>query len=783
MLASTDFLNTDTFAEETSEGAGGMRRSRDFRVSRIELSLDPSYLRALPKHKSSSRSIQKIVGKFNKPGLEVVDFRTSMYPPQRRSCFQKSDTDVDSIRIGGSVADLKNEMSVGKLHKQLKFGAEGTVKKNENEYFQVDAELLSLRKSEVSIKLNCLETMQFSKGELERGMDSFKFRRNYKISKKGVQGFIRKKLHLGMRPGEVVAFNQKQENVRSQNHRNWEKVSNGLDTNKLLILNTSRRVTQTMEEAAANLITQKAQQQYGELLNSSVTFKLRDLKQVDPDFIRTTQPSNNYYKSLKKAKNLDFHRSTTLTEKDMKTHREELEGILVDFDAIDSLPVENKVSIFANIIGNWLQEQEKDDTNSPGNELANDSPLVSPKKDGASKISKVMSNLFRLIDKSLHNVDPSSAEDILNQLPHFFNICDKLIVKEIEAEKIEISNESTKALSEVCAGLNYLIRSSLGMLFNIPEDYLTNLVKGYLQNLFQVFYDLTELEPDDWVPRLHHIRYQMLNIPENIDGLFSIKKFLNHCLVAEDFYAFFERFYTCILSLIIKSEFFTTTDLYIWRFILDLYSIHFIFSKSLYLNMTCRSIIKKLANVTPENILLRYIALVGNIPHGHLVYDDIRLSLTFNNIQLSKSYQNSALYTKRLVVDLSKAIIKKILVSMFAFIDERYNNESEQRAVISQVSAWMQVVSYYINYSKHYGSNYDRLLHTFAAFKMNFNELLFRMKSRKTTHSNMDAAANCWRLILEACDGLDNQICSPVASPTRKKKSGKVKVFEFKVKR
>ena len=182
-------------------------------------------------------------------------------------------------------------------------------------------------------------------------------------------------------------------------------------------------------------------------------------------------------------------------------------------------------------------------------------------------------------------------------------------------------------MGEICAAMNRLIGGVRHILFKVQDDYMVNLVKGYLQNLFLVFYDLTVLDVDDWLPRLRNIDYSMLTIPDNLDSLFGVGRFVSLLMVDDVFFKFFERFYTCILGLIMRSERFKTTEVAVWKFVFDLYSIHFIFMKTRCLNMYCRRVMNSLQGVSSENILLRYVALVRNVPVGHLVYGEIKFSL------------------------------------------------------------------------------------------------------------------------------------------------------------
>lgn len=763
-----------------------------FKLSEVNLHLESSnkYPEVEPQNSNTMRikslasstwNPKKFVLKKNLKDSRTFDFRTSLYPPQKRHLGNDLTDSGQLLRIGSPREDLVSENSStqrGRINLGISNRGTGKSLPSETTFDLFGNPFTnSLNSAHFNIGNN-INHSDLSTFNLERGVGCQSLRRNFKITKKGMQGFLRKKLHLGMRPAEAIYMLE----LREVNGRANipVKKSNNIASNKKISLGITSG-HQLSGEGSTFLENHPEPKNGGNFDKEEITGKftnslkltLSDIDIEDQDFVRHTKPTEAYFARL----------GQTNGQLAQSSHKE-LEEIVLDFDKMEAVPVENKMNLLFNVIGNWIQdfaenENEANDALEGESGRGDSSKRQATKREGKIRISKAMSNVFRMVDKSIKSFS-INADDVMNNLPYFFELCDKLILKEIEAEKGEGSEECSKALSEVCAGLNYLIHSSLELLFKIPEDYLTNLVKGYLQNLFQVFFDLTELDADSWIPRLHHIGYQMLTLPENIDGLFGIKKFLNYCLVAEQFYEFFERFYTCILSLIIKSEFFVNQELLIWRFILDLFAIHFIFFKSLYLNLMCRRVIQRLPKVTAENIMLRYMALVCNIPQGFLIYDDIRHSLKFNNQQLCKSYQNTSLYEKDLIVHLDKPLVKSMLQSMFKLIDDRYNNETEQKTVIDLVTTWMQIIAYYINYSNHYSPSAGLVETTFELFRHNFNELLYRMKSRKTTQSNKGRAENCWRLILEACDGLGNQLKSPIQSPSKRKKSTQKTFFQLK---
>jgi len=473
------------------------------------------------------------------------------------------------------------------------------------------------------------------------------------------------------------------------------------------------------------------------------SYRIEDLS-ADSNFVRETFSkgvggSVEQVKFIKRLTSLDF------TAEDVQQNIEHVENILLaEYHSVERMVVPNKVGMMSKLMTHWMDAG------------ANNSDPMRPSQ---GKISKAINNLFNLVENNLQNAERVEEPDFL---PMFFEVCDKIIQKEIEAELLLDAEKhhglepgaGSNRLAEVSAALNQLIQSTSPTFFFVATPYLLNLAKGYLQNLFLVFFDLVELSTDHWMGRLSGIGYSILTIPENIDSLCRCPRVVLGMYEDNEYFKYFNRFYTCILSLIIKSETFSTTDLHIWKFILDLYSIHFIFMKSAYLNLFCRKSMESLRDVNPENILLRYIALIKIIPSAAMIDWSTVHPLHMGFIQLAKMYQNTSLYSLNRITHIHKAIIKQIFSLLFDFINKRYGNESEQRPVLLQITAWMKILSNYINYNRHYSPATSDQSSAVHLFKSDFQELLFRIKKRRTIASNEVWASECYRLILEACDGM-----------------------------
>lgn len=539
-------------------------------------------------------------------------------------------------------------------------------------------------------------------------------------------------------PGRAALFKFKTVKVRSDNT-----TGNSSNSNNLLKVDMS---APEGHEGLKRIDIPNLKHEWSKNLKNewmkSISIKFEDIDGYDPVFVKQTMPQMIKLISIE-GNPTSFLKRLSLAKidiGDIEDNINEVEYLMMSKSiANQCLPIENRIEVISKLVTNWI-------------DVKNDHSIENMKK-----LSKAAIHLFNMVDENLNDEGRKENPDFL---PHFFEVCNKIIVKGIEIEdQLEDSQKSEiakKNLSIVCLALNQLINSVKSALFRIDRGHRSSILNGYLHNLFLVFYDLTEIKSDGWQSRLSNIGYSVLNIPQNLDSFFSHNDTVNYLADKEDFFDFFNRFYTCCLTLIIKSEFFQTSNLVIWKFILDLFSLHFIFNKTMRINGLCRRVMSTLTTrVSQENILLRYTALVSNIPTGHLVFDEIRISLQFNYIQINKVYQNSALYLNRWVPGLHKAIIKKAFIGLFKLIEQHLSALDTQKEVITLNVCWMKIFASYIHYSLHYGDPATVGL-TFNNFKAAFQEILLRCRSMKVGRSNTELMSEMKRLVLHACDGINS---------------------------
>lgn len=476
-------------------------------------------------------------------------------------------------------------------------------------------------------------------------------------------------------------------------------------------------------------------------MKGSISIKFKDIDTDDEEFLRQTMPQlNKLFSSSGVPTNLQRRFSTaTFTPLDVADNINEVEALIISKNlATRCLPENNRIEVVSKLMSNWMDIR------------------LDYSEENIKKMTFAASHLFTIVDENLQNQRRTEEPEYI---PHFFQVCDKIIVKGIEIEKQLEASEKTEAaqknLSEVCLALNQLIYSVKSSIHHIEAENRSRILKGYMQNLFLVFYDLTEIDESCWIKRLENIGYSALSIPQNLDAFFSHAETVYYIHREEDFFDFFNRFYTCLLGLIIQSEFFQTTDMNIWKFILDLYSIHFILNKTILANDLSSKTLSTLTHrVSHENILLRYIALVSNIPLSHLLNDNIRISLEFNYVQINKVYQNPALYKSDRIPLIHKAIVKRAFLGLFKMIERYLGSPETQQPVISLNLCWMKIFSSFINYNLHFGRQ-KSLSSTFANFKASFQEILHRCRKVPVARRNRDLMVELQRLALHSCEGLD----------------------------
>jgi len=92
-------------------------------------------------------------------------------------------------------------------------------------------------------------------------------------------------------------------------------------------------------------------------------------------------------------------------------------------------------------------------------------------------------------------------------------------------------------------------------------------MNGYLNHLFVILYDLAESNFEDWNEKLKNLGIYKLSIVNLLDCFFTTARV--HILLSKnnEFQKIFQKFYSAVLTLILRSEFINYFTIDIWKFV------------------------------------------------------------------------------------------------------------------------------------------------------------------------------------------------------------------------
>lgn len=216
----------------------------------------------------------------------------------------------------------------------------------------------------------------------------------------------------------------------------------------------------------------------------------------------------------------------------------------------------------------------------------------------------------------------------------------------------------------------------------------------------------------------------------------------------------FRRLYTSIITLILRSEFLTSSDVAIWKFILDCFALHFLFIRDRRAIGFCEEIWDLNEKVNSENLLLRFITTINIFPYELILNSEIKHSLFYNFAMLGKHYENLSLYPIGRTTFIHKAIIRKLFMSSLELLQNRFKNEEEQDSILRVINYYMKILSNYINYHAEYGS-VKVVINVVTPFKQSFREIMYQLQTMQTIRKNQKLNDQILESILHATKGLE----------------------------
>lgn len=468
-----------------------------------------------------------------------------------------------------------------------------------------------------------------------------------------------------------------------------------------------------------------------DFLHDAKAFKLEELDCYDDDeeFNLSTLPTQAFNQAVSKF-NIEYN----LDERKIVDNITESKFILnQDIQTLRDSDIPDKMKTYAMILRASMKSPE----------LQNDSFLM----------SKATQNMFSLVTDSLMGFN--DEDDISDNIQLFFKTVECVQDLFRRQRPDETSREIVKKnVKNSSIAINSMLANIRPKLDYISFEDRKTLLFGYIQHLFFIFYDILGMSFGRWKKRLMLVNYTHLTIPRNIEMLISCAKFQKFIFSDNEFIVLFRRFYTSILTLILKSEFIRTQDMYIWQFILDCYGLHFILQKYKRFYPYCEEIWSFNEKINSENILLRYIISSGQFPTEVLLSDKIQKSIIINFAALAKHYENIEIYKEGRITFIHQGIVQKMFDVITELISRDYSNEKLQLNILGMMSSILKVLGNYISYNFYFGSQ-EVLVHSILPFRMSFNELLYRLQTKKTMKHNSDRHHQIIELILKLIEVLD----------------------------
>lgn len=275
-----------------------------------------------------------------------------------------------------------------------------------------------------------------------------------------------------------------------------------------------------------------------------------------------------------------------------------------------------------------------------------------------------------------------------NYLQDFFTMTQKMLVKYPHFLSIK---------RNITVAINTLVFNCKEML-NYLHDFMTvSLITGYLDNLFEIYFNLAQTPYEDWDKKLSRYDYLELTIVSNLDFFFEKTKIQKLCLDNELLCQSFEKLYSTILTVILKTEFLTDYTTKIFKVIVDCFAITFMFSKSKTFLKLSSKVWDMVGNkVNMQSIMIRFVSALENIPIEVATDEDIFSILNMSFYFIKRHYGNPMIYDANIHF-FNKATLQKIFMWVHTSINgDGFHDENDQAFIIEMILNWTSIFKEYL---------------------------------------------------------------------------------------
>ena len=369
-----------------------------------------------------------------------------------------------------------------------------------------------------------------------------------------------------------------------------------------------------------------------------------------------------------------------------------------------------------------------------------DQAIDSGQFEDEGSLNIAMFNIFRLANYSI-TVPIFEEEDYMRS---FFAIC----------EKVFESKQAKRSM--ICLALNVFMLDA-GKQLNYLNDFcVTNLMNGYLNHLFVMCYDLAESNFEEWNDKLVHIGFFKLSIVNLLDCFFTTSRV--HILLTKnnEFQKVFQKLYSAVLTLIMRSEFITYFTVDTWKFILDCFTINFLFCKNQLMLKQCESVWDMVSDkITIQNILIRFVNALENFPLNLLFQKEFHNQIIQNFEFIKRHFANERLYTAKQSPCFKGVITKKIFVGLFNLLKNNFNGENEQPFVIDIILGWVLIMKEFLGVTIKCLEDGKKAL-PLKPYQSSFNEMLLVLQTGKINRGCQDKISRLCAVLLENIELLNH---------------------------
>ena len=295
-------------------------------------------------------------------------------------------------------------------------------------------------------------------------------------------------------------------------------------------------------------------------------------------------------------------------------------------------------------------------------------------------LNQSMFNIFRMVTRTV--IEPIFEDD--DYLSDFFELVRILPEKYPHFPKFQKSLRNATDTMMV----------NMKKVYNYLHDFtIVNMINGYLTTCFEIYAKLAETDLNDWDKVLKQLNYDEMSVVANLDFFFEKSKVQVLCMKNEDFIKNFEKLYSSIYTLQVKSEFLKEHTSMTYRMLLDCFAIIFMFGKSKNFLGLCTNIWALVDNkLSMQNNILRFCDFVAKLEFK-MINNQLHMSMLLMIFKfIRKFFGNPRLYYDKNIHTMGKYCLKKIFMNVHNLQQNNFQIEEQQPYAVEISINWIGVM-------------------------------------------------------------------------------------------